>query len=400
MWLVLILLFGPFIEVDLYNTTWTSSHMNAVNNRSQPQPLKYNGKRIYYYSNSTATFNVSLLVAGDIEANPGPENKDRTKRENNDRLETFCRIRYSRAALLDLDHNGYVSSDVWTRLESLGINVKNPTMRETGGGVKRKRKDYSLPSDSCILTTCKKPFFSDDRKKNCTLCLINTQSASNKADLLTDYIIEHDLDIVCLTETWLSNAEKHRKIIADLTLPGYKFQHAPRLNRTGGGVAVIHRESVNLVTSSIHTFSSFESMCCDLIPDNTGSVSLKLIILYKPPYSRRNKITSSMFLQDFADYLSVLAVSPSKLVIVGDFNIHWDDKANADTKKFADIMTSHNLLQHVHESTHTDGHILDYVLSRSDEDVIKSVEVSTFLSDHAAVHCDLNIYKPAAGVEK
>ena len=82
-----------------------------------------------------------------------------------------------------------------------------------------------------------------------------------------------------------------------------------------------------------------------------------------------------MFLQDFADYLAVLSASPSKLVIVGDFNIHWDDQANADTKKFVDIMKSHDLLQHVCDSTHTYGHILDCVLSRSDEDVVKSVVI-------------------------
>ncbi|XP_071506848.1 uncharacterized protein [Diadema antillarum] len=85
------------------------------------------------------------------------------------------------------------------------------------------------------------------------------------------------------------------------------------------------------------------------------------------------------------------------LVIVGDFNIHWDNQSNADTKKFADIIKSHDLLQHVCESTHISGHILDYVLSRRDEDAIRSVEVSSFLSDHAAVHCDLHMSKPAVG---
>lgn len=198
----------------------------------------------------------------------------------------------------------------------------------------------------------------------------------------------------------MSNEEKHRKIIADLTLPGFKFRHAPRLHRTGGGVAVIHRESVDLVTLSTHAFPSFESMCCDFTPHHNSSVSIKLIVIYKPPYSRKNKTTSSMFLQDFADYLSVLSASPSKLVIVGDFNIHWDNQSNADTKKFADIIKSHDLLQHVCESTHISGHILDYVLSRRDEDAIRSVEVSFFLSDHAAVHCDLHMSKPAVGVRR
>ena len=63
---------------------------------------KYNGKRIYNYSNATATFNVSLLVAGGIEANPGPDNKEELKCDNKDDSETLHRIQYSRAALFDL----------------------------------------------------------------------------------------------------------------------------------------------------------------------------------------------------------------------------------------------------------------------------------------------------------
>ncbi|XP_041460823.1 uncharacterized protein LOC121411977 [Lytechinus variegatus] len=138
-------------------------------------------------------------------------------------------------------------------------------------------------------------------------------------------------------------------------------------------------------------------MSCDILPENGSSVSVKLIVIYRPPYSRRNRTTTSMFLQDFADYLSVLSTSPSKLVIAGDFNIHWDDQANVETKKFADMLKSHDLLQNVCDFTHTSGHILDYILSRSDDDIVKSVEVSTFLSDHAAVHCDLKICKPISG---
>ena len=40
------------------------------------------------------------------------------------------------------------------------------------------------------------------------------------------------------------------------------------------------------------------------------------------------------------------------------------------------------------------GHILDYIITRSCDDFIKFVEVSSFLSDHAALHCVLNIAKP------
>ena len=37
-----------------------------------------------------------------------------------------------------------------------------------------------------------------------TLGLANAHSVRNKADLLTDHVLEHNLDLVALSETWLS----------------------------------------------------------------------------------------------------------------------------------------------------------------------------------------------------
>ena len=46
--------------------------------------------------------------------------------------------------------------------------------------------------------------------KLCTviMCLINAQSVRNKVPQLIEYIIEHGLDIVAITETWLHNTSE------------------------------------------------------------------------------------------------------------------------------------------------------------------------------------------------
>ena len=62
----------------------------------------------------------------------------------------------------------------------------------------------------------------------------------NKTNLLTDYFIEHDFDLIALTETWLSATDKHNKIIGELCIPGYDMCHVPRPNGTGGGIALIY----------------------------------------------------------------------------------------------------------------------------------------------------------------
>ena len=67
-------------------------------------------------------------------------------------------------------------------------------------------------------------------RKLCTMimCLINAQSVRNKVPQLTDYIIEHDFDIVANTETWLYDNSDDDQIIRAMPIPGYTFIHVTR----------------------------------------------------------------------------------------------------------------------------------------------------------------------------
>ena len=49
--------------------------------------------------------------------------------------------------------------------------------------------------------------------------------------------------------------------------------------------------------------------------------------------------------------------------------------------------------QHVTEPTHTSGHTLDLVITPRESTFLHSVCTSSFISDHAAIHCDLDIQK-------
>ena len=48
---------------------------------------------------------------------------------------------------------------------------------------------------------------------------INCQSVRNKTNEVVDYVKDHDVDIVALTESWLSdNEQNNNKVIGDKTL--------------------------------------------------------------------------------------------------------------------------------------------------------------------------------------
>ena len=102
-------------------------------------------------------------------------------------------------------------------------------------------------------------------KKLCTMtmCLINAQSVRNKVPQLTDYIIEHDFDIVAITETWLNNTTDDDQIIRAMQIPGYTFIHVTRVHHSnissrGGGVALLYKRIMQLASKYSWKAKSFE----------------------------------------------------------------------------------------------------------------------------------------------
>ena len=100
-----------------------------------------------------------------------------------------------------------------------------------------------------------------------------------------------------------------------------------------------------------------------------------------------------MFFDEFTDLLELNASSSGRLMIVGDFNFHWENKDDLDTQHMNEILDSFNLTQHVSEPTR-EGHILDWIITRSDDTLVTNVEVSTPIADHSSVNVLLNLKKP------
>ena len=101
----------------------------------------------------------------------------------------------------------------------------------------------------------------DNRKQSAdhpvTLCLINARSVCNKTDELVDHIGDNSIDIMVITETWLSSDGKDSGPVASLTTSGYAIYHLPRSNSRGGGLATVHRQGLTAELMPHVTVSSF-----------------------------------------------------------------------------------------------------------------------------------------------
>ena len=97
------------------------------------------------------------------------------------------------------------------------------------------------------------------------LGVINCQSISGKLDFVFDHIKEYQLDIVALTETWLSSEDsKNKHVIDQCVAHGYSLHHSPRTSgRRGGGVGLLVSNAIKVTFKWIHVsplITSFELM--------------------------------------------------------------------------------------------------------------------------------------------
>ena len=72
-------------------------------------------------------------------------------------------------------------------------------------------------------------------------------------------------------------------------------------------------------------------------------------------------------MDEFSDYLASFSSSPKSVLIMGDFNIHFDDSNNHQTQSFSALLSSVNLQQLVKTSTHIKGHCLDLIIAQEDD---------------------------------
>ncbi len=272
----------------------------------------------------------------------------------------------------------------------MGINVDNLHVIDhpqhiqvniTSRKYEPKKGGVSLDNLNCIVEPSADPV---PVKFGC----VNARSVRNKSLELCEYIKDQNLDILAITETWLFSHDL--AIIRKLTPNGYNLKHEPRNDRQGGGVAIIYREGIKCEGRPSIQPTTFEHMVYKF----TSHVkSMTLAVLYRPTHSEKNNKPMSLFFDELTDLLENLSTSVDELLVVGDFNIHVDNKLNRDAIHLLDLLDSFNLIQHVNEPTHKDGHTLDLIITRPGN-FITNLTVDSLISDHFSVLCHLPLPRP------
>ena len=227
--------------------------------------------------------------------------------------------------------------------------------------------------------------------KNIKCTLINIQSVGNKTIKIRNLIIEQDIDICFLTETWLYNNTGEKAKINEMTPSTHCFFHISRETMRGGGVGFFVNKAFQIIkVSKMSVFESFELIEAKI---SIRSVCIKIITIYRPPEkSKRN------FINEFTAYIDSLG-DLGKILICGDFNLHIDNENDIYVSEFQELLETHNLVNSVNAPTSIGNHIIDLVIHNKEPNIVRNLEVEPDCSispTHRMVIYELDIKKPDA----
>ena len=106
-------------------------------------------------------------------------------------------------------------------------------------------------------------------------------------------------------------------------------------------------------------YTSFETQ---IVQINTNCELLIVGNVYLPRYSEKHKLTCSMFIADFEDFLQEVMCCRGHSIIVGDFNIHMDDSDRVETRGFKPVIWANDFANLVTSKTHEFGGLIDLVV--------------------------------------
>ena len=99
------------------------------------------------------------------------------------------------------------------------------------------------------------PISSNKLKYSLKIGRFNARSLCNKIALVTELIHENNIDLLCVTKTWLKVKDKAK--IRELHELGFDIFSAPRAGR-GGGVGFIFKSGFPITNQKALKFKSFE----------------------------------------------------------------------------------------------------------------------------------------------
>jgi hypothetical protein len=190
-----------------------------------------------------------------------------------------------------------------------------------------------------------------------------------------DYLHEFSIDILCLSETKLSDG------LIPLNIPGYKLIREDR-NEFGGGVAFLIKDGFSCeVLRTPEGIVSPDSRL-EIVSVKCQFSKLKTFIvssIYRPKFN----LTHSD-LESLENLLTFLNSHELDFYACGDFNVHLEDNTRSEILRFNRLLKRLNLKEHIMKPTRGTAR-LDLIISNDNRDLESNVEIIG-RTDHLATY--------------
>ena len=188
----------------------------------------------------------------------------------------------------------------------------------------------------------------------------NVQSIKNKDQLLSDFLLDYHLDVLVLTETWLKDTptDKAWMDCSLITQGTYKCLTSNTAgSRKGGGLALSYKLEIKCKDVHLMIKNSFE---CSGWKLDFNSNNLLVIGIYHSPNTKNG--SNQVFINEFLKMLEEVQSGNLQLIIIGNFNLHVNNKEDNDVQQFLDMLEASDLHQSIAFMTPKHGNILDLVI--------------------------------------
>ena len=214
------------------------------------------------------------------------------------------------------------------------------------------------------------------KQRGLSLVHQNIRGLQSNSENLCAVVDNHNIDIITLSETHLTNSEPR-----DLySIDGYELITLNRSEGKGGGVCIYIKEGINWERREDLESKNIENIWVEIFFKN--SHSFLICCIYRPPDT--SKYLSKTFNNDFDDVLRPLT---KEVILLGDCNANYA-KSN-DNREFKSILTLNGFKQLIKKPTRTTQHtssMIDIIATNKENIKLANV-IPTTLSDHDMVGC-------------
>ncbi len=150
-----------------------------------------------------------------------------------------------------------------------------------------------------------------------------------------------------------------------LHIPGYNVFRKDRVEGRGGGLLFYIKDCISCKEIQCHAEMDLECICLDVML--SPQMSFILIGVYRPPSAK------SVFHEKLCTVLRE-CTSGNFVILMGDFNINWEDKSSKKAlKQITDRFDLTQLVKGPTRITSTSSTQIDLVFSNKPERVIQSL---------------------------